>query len=76
MKEIRVKVSEQAQRDFEFALPVEEVADALDVSTEELLEAVEENQIGYRKTSTDNGGLVIQVEAYGRHCTLRIPANV
>ena len=72
MKEIlgRVRVREGASKDLEFSLPVEKVAYALDVSTEELMEAVAEHKIGYRKITVREGNVVIQVEAYGRHCTV------
>lgn len=75
MKEIRVKVGEDEQETTEFNLPVEEVAYALDVSTEELIDAIDEQQIGFRKITDQDDSVVIQVEAYARHCTVTVQAK-
>lgn len=75
MTAIRTKLRDHEQKEIEFDLPVEEVAYALDISTEELLEAVEEDKIGYRKVTDQDGNLVVQVEAYARHCTVTVVAK-
>lgn len=72
MTEIRVKVRADELQESEFNLPVEEVANALDISIEELIEAVNEQQVGYRKIADQDDNLVIQVEAYARHCTVTV----
>jgi hypothetical protein len=72
MKEICGKVKEAQRQEIEFNLPVQKVAYALDVSPEELLEAVDDHKIGYRKITEQDGNVVIQVEAYGRHCTVTV----
>ncbi len=72
MTEIRIKVRADELQETEFNLPVEEVANALDISIEELIEAVNEQQVGYRKITDQDDNLVIQVEAYARHCTVTV----
>lgn len=75
MKEICGKVKKDEGEEIEFNLPVGKVAYALDVSPEELLKAVDERRIGYRKITEQDGNVVIQVEAYGRHCTVTVEAR-
>lgn len=72
MEAIRGRVKEDGGREIEFDLPVKWVADALDVSAEELMRACDERKIGYRKITDQDSRLVIQVEAYARHCTLTV----
>nr|MBS0021135.1 hypothetical protein [Gammaproteobacteria bacterium] len=75
MKEVRSKVKKNEREDIEFDLPIEKVAYALEISTKELLEAIEENKIRYRQIANQDGTVVIQVEAYARHCTVTVEAK-
>jgi predicted site-specific integrase-resolvase len=75
MKEVRSKVKKNEREEIEFDLPIEKVAYALEISTKELLEAIEENKIRYRQITNQDGSVVIQVEAYARHCTVTVEAK-
>lgn len=70
MQEIQATIRDNEQEQIEFKFPLEKVAYALDISPEEFLKAATENKIGYRKVTEHHGGVVIQVEAYARHCTV------
>jgi hypothetical protein len=75
MRAIWVRSTCTGQEDSQFELPVEEVATALDVSTDELEEAIRTEKIDCRELGTEHGQLVVQVEAYGRHTTIRTAVN-
>lgn len=70
MIEIRAQARAESSADLE--LPIMEIAHALDVSTDELVEAIEADEVGYHTVEAENGRLVIEFEACGKRCKLRL----
>jgi hypothetical protein len=69
---IEIQARSHAESSGELELPITEIAHALDISTDELVEAIEAEEVGYRTLEAENGRLVIEFEACGKSCKLRV----
>jgi hypothetical protein len=69
---IEIRARPHAETSGELELPITEIAHALDVSTDELVEAIEAEEVDYRTVEAENGRLVIEFEACGKSCKLRV----
>lgn len=69
---IEVQAQTYGQSAYEIELPIADVANELDVSTDDLVDAIEAEEIEYREIEAENGRMVIELEACGKKCRLRI----
>lgn len=58
--------------EFEFRVFAAELAEALAISADELVEAIEADQVNCREVESGNGEFVAEIEVLDRRCRLRV----
>lgn len=72
MREIEIYALDNAEDEQEFQVPTDELAAVLGLSEDELVDAIESDEVEYREMGAEDGQLVVELEVLGKSCRLRI----
>lgn len=72
MREIEMRSVVDGEGDTEFQLPSDELAEALGVSEDELVDTIRSDEVEYREVGADDGGLVVEIEVLVQRFRLKI----
>ena len=72
MKEIEIRAIGNGEDEMAFQVPADELAKVLEVSDNELVKAIESDEVEYREVEADDGHLLVELEVLGKRCRLKI----
>lgn len=72
MKEIEIRAIGNGEDEIAFQVPADELAKVLEVSDNELVKAIESDEVEYREVGADDGHLLVELEVLGKRCRLKI----